>query len=360
MSKPTGDGRSRSRRSRRSGADPSHPRRTNAASSAGRRARSGIRIGILGYDGVTALDLVGPADAFSIADEIAVAQGAPPPYRIGILGLSGPRFVAESGLRFEAHSTLEAAPAADTFVVPGGSGLREPAANARLVGWLRANAHRCRRIACVCTGIFGLAPSGLLDGRRVTTHWRFAREVAQKYPKLVVDADALYTRDGRYYTSAGITAGIDLSLALIEEDLGPRTALAVARELVVYLRRPGGQGQYSAPLRMQTLSTDRFADLTAWMLGHLDQDLRVEKLAARANLSPRHFSRLFAEVFGRPPARHVEDLRLTEARRMLGQDGVSIQRTAAAVGFASADVFRRAFARRFGLSPAEYRSRFRT
>lgn len=358
MSKRTGNGQSRSRRSRPSGADSSGRRRASVASTLNRRARGAVHVGILGYDGVTALDLVGPAEAFSIANEIFAVQGGAPPYRIAVMGLIGTRFVAESGLCFGAHAMLEASVAPDTLVVPGGGGLREPAANAKFVAWLRANARRCRRIASVCTGIFGLAPSGLLDGRRVTTHWRFARDVAQKYPKLVVDADALYVRDGKYYTSAGITAGIDLSLALIEEDLGPRTALAVARELVVYLRRPGGQAQYSAPLRMQTLSSDRFADLAAWMVGHLDHDLSVETLAARAGLSPRHFSRQFAEVFGRTPARYVEDLRLNEARRMLGQDGVSIQRTAAAVGFGSADVFRRAFERRFGVTPGEYRERF--
>jgi len=261
-------------------------------------------------------------------------------------------------VRFEAHALLDDAPPLDTFIVPGGRGLRETEANARIVAWLQAHARDCRRIASVCTGIYGLAPSGLLDGRRVTTHWRFARDVAQRFPKLQVDDNALYLRDGPCYTSAGITAGIDLSLALIEEDLGPRVALAVARDLVVYLKRPGGQAQYSEPLRMQVLSSDRFADLAAWMVGHLDHDLSVEALAARANLSPRHFSRRFAAIFGCAPARYVEDLRMSEARRMLSQDGASIQRVAAAVGFASADVFRRAFERRFGLSPSDYRERF--
>jgi transcriptional regulator GlxA family with amidase domain len=354
MSKPTGNGRSRSGPSRPSGAD------THGAPELLRTEAEGIHVGILGYDGVTALDLVGPADAFAIANEIATSgHGQPAPYRISIIGLSTVRFVTESGLCFEAHSTLAATPPPDTLVVPGGSGLREPRANQAITAWLRQHASTCRRIASICTGIYGLAPSGLLDGRRVTTHWRFARDVAQRFPALQVDDDALYARDGPYYTSAGITAGIDLSLALIEEDLGPRLALAVARELVVYLKRPGGQTQYSEPLRMQMLAGDRFADLAAWIVGHLDQDLSVENLAARAHLSPRQFGRRFAAVFGCPPARYVEDLRLGTARRMLCEDGVGIQRTAAAVGFASVDVFRRAFERRFGLSPSEYRERFR-
>jgi transcriptional regulator GlxA family with amidase domain len=356
MSKPTGDGRSRSKRSRPRSADPSSSKGVRRAPL---RAARGIRIGILGFDSVTALDLVGPADAFSTANEVWQAlQGGPLPYRITLLGLTRRSFVAESGLSFEAHALLDDAPALDTLIVPGGRGLRETKANAHLVGWLRAHARDCRRIASVCTGIYGLAPSGLLGGRRVTTHWRFARDVAQRFPTLLVDDNALYLQDGPYYTSAGITAGIDLSLALIEEDLGPRVALAVARDLVVYLKRPGGQAQYSEPLRMQVLSSDRFADLAAWIVGHLDHDLSVEALAARANLSPRHFSRRFTAVFGCAPARYVEDLRMSEARRMLSQDGVGIQRVAAAVGFASADVFRRTFERRFGLSPNDYRKRF--
>jgi transcriptional regulator GlxA family with amidase domain len=358
MSKRTGTGRARSGRSRRSGVEPLPERAAHIGVGPG-RAKPPIHVGILGYDGVTALDLVGPADAFSLANAIAQGvDGAREPYRLTILGLSRRHFVAESGLRFEAHATLGTLRAPDTVIVPGGSGLREAAANARVVAWLRDQAAACRRIACVCTGIYGLAPTGLLNGRRVTTHWRFARDLAQRFPGLLVDDDALYLRDGPFYTSAGITAGIDLALALIEEDLGPRLALAVARELVVYLKRPGGQAQYSEPLRMQTLSSDRFADLSAWMLRHLDADLSVERLAAQANLSPRHFSRSFAQVFGCAPARYVEALRLSEACRMLAHDRVSIQRTAAAVGFASTDVFRRAFQRRFGLSPGEYRQRF--
>lgn len=355
MSKPISAGRSRSKRSRQSSAE----RSRTARGAAPPRAARGIRIGIVGFDGVTALDLVGPADAFSTANELCQAlNGGPAPYRLAVLGLTGRRFVAESGIGFEAQAPLDLAPTLDTLIVPGGSGLRETQANARIVAWLRAHAQDCRRIASICTGIYGVAPSGLLDGRRVTTHWRFARDVAQRFPRLVVDEDSLYLRDGPCYTSAGITAGIDLSLALIEEDLGPRIALAVARDLVVYLKRPGGQAQYSEPLRMQVLSTDRFADLAAWMVGHLDRNLSVETLAARANLSPRHFSRRFAAAFGCAPARYVEDLRMSEARRMLCQDGVTIQRVAAAVGFASADAFRRAFERRFGLSPSEYRERF--
>ncbi|PYS96994.1 MAG: AraC family transcriptional regulator, partial [Acidobacteria bacterium] len=245
------------------------------------------------------------------------------------------------------------------LIIPGGRGVRLDAEiNAKVAAWIESRARRIRRIASVCTGIFALAPTGLLDGRRVTTHWRFARELAERFPKLNVDPNALFLKDGAFYTSAGITAGIDLTLALIEEDYGPRVALSVARELVVYLKRPGGQEQYSEPLQFQTQSTDRFADLAAWMVGHLHQDLSVEALAERACLCPRHFSRRFKDAFGTTPAAFVEDLRLGEARQRLATPGQSVESVARSVGFRSADSFRRAFERRFGITPGGYRSRF--
>jgi transcriptional regulator GlxA family with amidase domain len=217
-----------------------------------------------------------------------------------------------------------------------------------------------RRVATVCTGIYGLAPTGLLDGRRVTTHWRFARDVARTFPALRVEDDAIFIRDDRFYTSAGITAGIDLALALIEEDCGRTLALAVARDLVVYLQRAGGQAQYSELLQLQTRSSDRFSELISWMLGHLAQDLSIEGLAARVNLSPRHFSRRFALEIGQPPADFVTELRLDAARHLLDQSRTAIEQVATTVGFRSADVFRRAFERRFGLAPSAYRLCFST
>src|SRR6202030_2057551 len=259
---------------------------------------------------------------------------------------------------FKAHKTLRTAPALDTLVVPGGRGLRNTKTNAIVSGWLKGRTGRIRRVATVCTGIYGLAPTGLLDGRRVTTHWRFARDVAQRFPKLKVDPNALFLKDGCFYTSAGITAGIDLSLALIEEDYGPSVALNVARELVVYLKRSGGQEQYSEPLQFQVQSTDRFADLAAWMLGHLDQDLSIEVLSGRTRLCPRHFSRRFKHAFGSSPAAFIEVLRLSEARRRLAISHLHTENVASSVGFHSADAFRRAFARRFDVTPSSYPSRF--
>jgi transcriptional regulator GlxA family with amidase domain len=316
------------------------------------------RVGFVGFDGITGLDLVGPMEAFATARTVG-DDGVPRPcYEPLVLGLTDRPFSAESGVVFKPSFTLQSAPALDTLIIPGGRGLRERDTNARVAGWIKSRARRIRRIAAVCTGIHGLAPTGLLDGRRVTTHWRFARGVQEAFPRLEVDPNALFLKDGRFYTSAGITAGIDLALALIEEDHGPRVALAVARELVMYLKRPGGQEQYSEPLRFQVESGDRFADLAAWMVGHLTQDLSVEALADRAHLCPRHFSRVFKSAFGRTPAAFVEDLRLAEARRRLAGRRHSVESVAASLGFGSPDAFRRAFQRRFGLAPSHYRSRF--
>lgn len=316
------------------------------------------RIGFLGFDGITALDLVGPAEAFAAA-VIDEGRGGPGRcYEVLTIGLTNKPFAAESGVVFKPQKTLQSAPPLDTLIIPGGSGLRKARTNAIVSAWLKKRSGRIRRVATVCTGIYGLAPTGLLDGRHVTTHWRFARDVAQRFPNLKVDPNALFLKDGCFYTSAGITAGIDLSLALIDEDYGPSVALTVARELVVYLKRSGGQEQYSEPLQFQAQSTDRFADLGAWMVGHLEQDLSVEALAERTRLSPRHFSRRFKVAFGSAPAAFVEELRLDTARQRLADSGVNIESVASSVGFHSADAFRRAFERRFDVTPSSYRSRF--
>ncbi|WP_426735307.1 GlxA family transcriptional regulator [Myxococcus faecalis] len=312
------------------------------------------RVGILGYEGVESLDLVGPLEAFA-----KVQSDGQRGYEVLVVGLHPGEFRSESGVVFKPHLVLEAASGLDTLVIPGGAGLRTPETHARVTRWLRAHGAKLRRVVSVCTGIYALAASGLLDGRRATTHWQFARDVAERFPKVRVEADALFIQDGSFYTSAGITAGIDLALALIEEDHGPRSALTVARELVMYLKRPGGQAQYSEPLRFQEESGGRFGDLPSWMLVNLAKDLSVEALAERVSLSPRHFARQFRAVFGQTPAAYVEQLRLEEARRRLVEGHGGIEQVALAVGFQSADVFRRAFERRFGVAPSLYREGFR-
>lgn len=317
-----------------------------------------MKIGVLGYEGVTALDMVGPTEAFATA-RIDDGDGPPrPAYEVVILGITRKPFTAESGVVFKPHRSLDGKVDVDTLVVPGGCGLRNPRINARVASWLRENATRFRRVASVCTGIYGLAATGLLDGRRATTHWRFVRDVEEKFPAVTFDANALFLKDGPFYTSAGVTAGIDLALALIEEDHGAPAALAVARELVVYLKRPGGQEQFSEPLQFQIESTDKLAELAGWIRGHLKHDLSVEVLAERACLCPRQFTRRFTRLFQRTPAAFVEDLRLAEAQKRLSMRATTIDGVATSVGFRSADAFRRAFERRFGISPTNYRRQF--
>ncbi|MDB5492960.1 MAG: AraC family transcriptional regulator, partial [Phenylobacterium sp.] len=230
----------------------------------------------------------------------------------------------------------------------------------RVAGWVAERAPRTRRVVSVCTGFYALAASGVLDGRRATTHWRHAADAAKRFPQVRLEPDAIFIRDGAFATSAGITAGIDLALALVEEDLGPSISLAVARELVVYLKRSGGQLQYSEPLRFQVRASGRLADLAAWMPGHLGEDLSIERLASRVNFSPRHFARVFKQTFGLTPAEHVEQLRLDEAAARLLASDLTLEAIAHSVGYQGGDTFRRAFERRFGVPPSAYRERFAT
>lgn len=321
------------------------------------------RIGFLGFQQITALDLVGPMEVFSTANDLIGAEGGPskkPPYELVVLGLGKRSFVAESGAAFVPQVALVASPALDTLVIPGGRGLREPTQLRVVSQWLQQHHRSIRRIASVCTGIYALAEAGLLDGREATTHWRHAEAVVARYPGIRLDPDAIFIKQDRFYTSAGITAGIDLALALVEEDHGPRLALAVARELVVFLKRAGGQSQYSERLNFQAGTTGRLAELGTWMLEHLADDLSVERLAERCLITPRQLTRRFQQAMGTPPAAYVERLRTEEASQRLLADNAPIEQVAEAVGFRSADVFRRAFERRFGVAPAQFRARFST
>jgi transcriptional regulator GlxA family with amidase domain len=319
--------------------------------------RTSRLIGVVGYPDVVALDMVGAFDAFAIAAD--TIGGSTSAYRCILLSPTAEPFSAASGLRFTPDFSLDCAPTGiDTVIVAGGGGIRKPATSAPIAAWLTRRAPRLRRIASVCIGIYGVAPTGLLNGRRVATHWRFAMDVAQRFPALMVDSEAIYVEDGPFWTSAGITAGIDLALALIEADHGSEVALQVAREMVVYLKRDGGQTQFSAPLRFQVAARDQLGDVVAWMAAHLQEHVTVEALAERMGGSPRNLTRRFVNSFGLPPGRVIEILRLDEARRRLLTTRGSIEGVAKSVGFHSADVFRRAFERRFRVTPRDYRNRF--
>jgi len=314
------------------------------------------RIGFVGYDQITALDLVGPLEAFDSAN--GHCERGLPAYSFVVLSHKGKPFVSEAGLRISADASFEDAPPLDTIIIPGGKGLRLTDCVLPIAKWLRARGTKVRRLASVCTGIYALGEAGLMNGRRATTHWRYAADVARRFPSIRLEPDAIYIRDGHIYTSAGVTAGIDLALAFIEADLGGRIALAAARELVVYLKRTGGQMQYSEPLQFQARATDRFADLAAWLVSNLKKDISVEVMAERVGLGPRHFSRKFKSVFGTAPADYVEALRLDESRKRLGAPNQTIDSVAASVGYASADAYRRAFERRFGVAPSLYKKKF--
>src|SRR6266478_1906358 len=309
-----------------------------------------IRVVLVGYAGVQTLDLAGPLDAFASANSVRPAA-----YLTLTASLNGAPFASESGLRIAPDGALRDMGPIDTLIVPGGAALRRPAVYEEIAEAVMRISAGCRRIVSVCTGIYALAPTGLLDGRRVTTHWRFAEDLARRFPKLAVDANAIFIRDGPYYTSAGVTAGLDLALALVEEDHGARLAIRVAREIVVHHKRAGGQEQYSEPLRFQVEHQDRLGEVACWLSANLSDDLSVEHLAQRACLSPRHFSRRFKQTFLTTPADFVEKARLDEARKRLAGAGRSLSQVADSVGFDSADAFRRAFTRRFGVTPGAYR-----
>ncbi|MEV5481273.1 GlxA family transcriptional regulator [Streptomyces sioyaensis] len=303
------------------------------------------------FDGVQALDVSGPVEVFHGA-----SQGEPGAYRIRTAGLDGTPVRTTSGLTLVPDLTLAEAGVPHTLLVPGGQGTRAP--DPRLIDWLRGNAHRARRKVSVCSGALLLAEAGLLDGRRVTTHWMLCETLARRFPALRVDPEPIYVRDGDVATSAGVTAGIDLALALVEEDLGRDIALAVARHLVVFLRRPGNQTQFSVQLAAQTAERRPLRDLQQWITEHPAADLSVDALADRAGLSPRHFARAFRDEVGMPPGRYVDRVRLEAARRRLEDTADGIAQVSRHCGYGTPEAMRRAFLRVLGTSPAEYRRRF--
>ncbi len=299
---------------------------------------------------VQMLDVVGPFEVF------ARCGG----YRLELVSNAPRRLVTgSSGLVLgKARNYQQIRGRVDTLLVAGGEGARTASGDRRLLEWLRAMSGRVRRIGSICTGAFLLAGAGLLEGRRAVTHWRWCKTLAQRHPDVAVEDDPIFIKDGHVYTSAGITAGIDLALALVEEDQGYRKATEIARDLVMFLRRPGGQSQFSGLLQAQTSSRRPIEDLHAWILGHLRDRLDVEHLAARCGMSPRHFARVFSNEKQITPARFVEQARVEAARALLSDSGHGLKEVASHCGFGSAAVMRRAFIRVVGVTARDYADRF--
>ncbi len=312
---------------------------------------------ILTYEGANLLDVAGPAQVFATAARPRDGGGAA--YRVSVVARPGGPTLTSTGIAIVALPLADLPPAAiDTLIVAGGPGVQASRRDPETLAWLGAQAARARRVCSVCTGAFLLAATGLLDGRRATTHWRFAQALQARFPKVKVEAEPIYVQDGALWSSAGVSAGIDLALALVEADLGHAAALEVARDLVVFLKRPGTQAQFSAALAGQVIGDGRFGELHAWIAANLEQDLRVERLAERLAMSPRNFARAFASATGSTPAKAVEAARIEAARRLLEETPRPVGWVARRCGFGDDERMRRSFIRRIGVAPSDYRARF--
>ncbi len=313
------------------------------------------RIEILAFEDVQILDVAGPLQVFASANDLARLARKPSPYELAVVAAQ-PLVTSSAGLGLAARTLSRSGRSVDTLIVAGGFGVHSACANAVLIRWITTRAAAARRIASVCTGAFLLATAGLLDGRRAVTHWRRCAEFAQRFPAVHLDPDPIFVRDGKIWTSAGITAGIDLALALVEADLGQQAALAVARQLVVFLKRPGGQAQFSATLALQH-GDARFERLHAWIADNLRRDLSLAALADAASMSERSFVRHYRQATGTTPARAIARMRVEAARQVL-ERGLPVKRVAAQCGFGSEETMRRSFLRLLGATPQAYRERF--
>jgi transcriptional regulator GlxA family with amidase domain len=316
-------------------------------------------IHILAFPNVQLLDVSGPLQVFASANVQMQENGQAAPYSPIVIAQQDGSIVSSAGLGLHTHP-LPKTPS-DTLIVAGGRGVHIALQDPQLLQWVRQQAGSARRVASVCTGAFMLAEAGVLDGHRVVTHWDSCDELARRYPALHVDPEPIFINEDSLWTSAGVTAGIDLALALVEADLGRNIALAVARDLVVFLKRPGGQSQFSTALSMQhaTRSQDsRFGDLHAWILDNLASDLSVATLAAQVGMSERSFVRHYRAHTGNTPARAIEQLRVEAARRLLGDSALPIKRIADRCGFGTEETLRRSFLRAVSVTPQAYRERF--
>lgn len=319
-------------------------------------------IAMVCFEDAQIIDVTGPLSVFATAsDMLHHADDGPAPYSLTTLANHEKPIATSCGLQILPDQIVyDADPAKiDTLIVAGGYGVRDAIQDAALISWLQEAAHSTRRVASVCTGAFLLAEAGLLNGLRATTHWRYCDALAQAYPRINVEPDAIHIKDGNIYSSAGVTAGMDLALALVEEDYDRSLALAVARDKVMFLKRPGGQSQFSTALAAQSDEEGAFGKLQQWVLGNLETELSVPTLADRVAMSPRNFARVFGQRIGMTPAKFVESARLEASRRQLEDTASPIEYIAQECGFGNAERLRKAFQRRFRITPQDYRRRFR-
>jgi transcriptional regulator GlxA family with amidase domain len=319
------------------------------------------RVVIVAYPGLQSLDVVGPFEVFVGATRAFTADGTngeAPPYTVELVSAGGGMVESESGLSLGTGPLPTPIGQIDTLVLPGGTGSRVARYDEHLITWIREAAANSRRVVTVCTGMFLAAEAGLADGRTVTTHWAGARQLANDYPDVNVDPDPIYVCDGRLWSSAGVTAGIDLSLALVEDDIGTEVAQVVARWLVMFLRRPGGQTQFAPPVWMPRAERSTIRVVQTHIEAHPDDDHSVAALARRATMSPRHFTRVFRAQVGEAPGQYVERIRTDAARRALEETTDTVAFVARRCGFGSAETLRRTFVKRLGIAPDQYRRRF--
>jgi len=316
-------------------------------------------VAMLAYQGAEILDVVGPLDVFAAANALYRNFGLAEPYRIFILADQAGLFATSSGMKLFADAGWQDwAQQTDTLLIAGTQHYREIDHSLPVVPWIKTMASRVRRLASVCTGAFLLAETGLLDGGRATTHWLACDLFATCYPKVDLQGDAIFVKEGSIYSSAGVTAGMDLALALVEEDLGRSVSLEIARLLVVFLKRPGGQSQFSANLRAQSVTDSRLKPMLEWLSGNLDKPVTVADMAEEAAMSVRNFSRLFIKETGLSPAKFLEKSRLEAAVVAMEQKSLPLKTVAKRCGFSDVNHFRRAFQRQYGVSPQDFRVRF--
>jgi len=320
-----------------------------------------MRIAMLAFPDVQVLDVMGPLEVFSRASRWLRDHGKSPGhvYEVEIIGLKRGAFRASSGLRLYADRGIaDAGGGIDTLLIAGGQGVERYRSHAPLKRWIRRQSRLVRRLASICTGAFLLAEAGLLRGRRATTHWNHCSTFARDFPEIQVEPDTIFVRDGSLYTSAGVTAGMDLALAMVEEDLGREVALATARELVMFLQRPGGQAQFSAQLSVQLAEHQPLRELQSYIVDHPGDDHSVARLAHRVAMSPRNFARVFTREVGTTPARFVASVRVETARRLLEETSEPLEAVCARSGLGTPESMRRAFLRALGVAPGRYRERF--